>query len=758
MKKQDNRSDHRVQVRRIGSTAKRLAEKSYENRVCRSEYYPSCLADVPGASLNINADQSIREYITIMDEVGMEVQIVSGEIDRGTPRFPSKMIPPHPNVDNELLPRYLEAAHGKGIIILAYYPIIYCKPLKPLHPEWMMKFLDDGRPPIINQGWFCLNSPFRDWLPEYLIEYLDNLDLDGFYFDDTNWGSHGDHITTTGIPLAEHEPNYASCHCVYCEDLFRTETGLKIPRKVDFDSLDFRHFVNWRYEKFKDFVHHLFHRIKEKHPHAILELNCYSYPNGDWSYGHPINPLHLEDVGGYYFVETFRSLRDPGFVGKLLRATGTPFAIFRNITQTLQGFGGAPYPEHFSAAVFAFSAIANGGQPCGDPFGHPIAVQKDNMKWVFTELKKRAEYIEGDTVKYVALHYSQQNRDFRPNELAKNLRKTSSRREPGQKDAHGAHEMLNRSHLLLDFILDETLTYETLSKYPVLFLSNSACLSDRQCEVIRKFVKNGGTLIATHQTSLLDELGQERGEFALADVLGVDYTGISGSDRNHGVVYVPQDKSLSEEFGYVICFYGQDSSVAIRQDAKLEVLCTRSSLKGENPLGNFDPRKDYDSSEPTVTVNTFGEGKAFYIAGDVGTAYMNNPYPPLKRFVANLVKRTKPPVEIEAPEAIEATAAIRPSGELMVHLVNNPTPLLPWRIRDHADAAEQREHMTSFFALQEVNPIHDIKISFNAFKVNSARLPLQEHSLAITGIPSTVTLPQVKIHEVLLVEIMNGRR
>ena len=163
MKKQDNRSDHRVQVSRIGSTAKRLAEKSYETRVCRSEYYPSCLADVPGASLNINADQSIREYITIMDEVGMEVQIVSGEIDRGTPRFPSKMIPPHPNVDNELLPRYLEAAHGKGIIILAYYPIIYCKPLKPLHPEWMMKFLDDGRTEnhlvekiehLIEVGWF----------------------------------------------------------------------------------------------------------------------------------------------------------------------------------------------------------------------------------------------------------------------------------------------------------------------------------------------------------------------------------------------------------------------------------------------------------------------------------------------------------------------------------------------------------------------------------------------------------------------------
>ena len=44
-----------------------------------------------------------------------------------------------------------------------------------------------------------IGSPFRDWLPSYLIEFLDNLDLDGFYFDDTNWGSH------------EGRPFYPSC-------------------------------------------------------------------------------------------------------------------------------------------------------------------------------------------------------------------------------------------------------------------------------------------------------------------------------------------------------------------------------------------------------------------------------------------------------------------------------------------------------------------------------------------------------------------
>ena len=91
----------------------------------------------------------------------------------------------------------------------------------------------------------------------------------------------------------------------------------------------------------------------------------------------------------------------------------------------------------------------------------------------------------------------------------------------------------------------------------------------------------------------------------------------------------------------------------------------------------------------------------------------------------------------------------------MVHLVNNPTPLLPWEIRDNEDADDQRNHMTRFFALQEVNPIHDIKISFNDFKVQSARLPLQEQSLQATGNTSTIVVPKVDLHEVLLVETVD---
>ena len=729
-----NTEDKQPKVNRVGSTAQRLSEKPYEKRVCRIECYPSCVR--PDESY---VGPSVEEWVDFIDEVGVEVQVVDGEINRGTPRFRSKMIPPHANVDNDRLPRFLELAHQRGILILIYYPVIYTKPLKPLHPEWLMQFLDNGRPEIENLGWFCFNSPYQDWLPEYLIEWLDNLDIDGFYFDDTNYGSH------------EARPFSPSCCCGYCEKLFREETGLELPRKVDFDSLDFRHFVNWRYEKMKDFMHHLFRRIRAKYPDVILDMNSYIRPTADWTDGHPLNSFHLEDVGGYFFVETFRSLREPNFTAKVLRSTGTPFGLFRNVTQSLQEFGGAPYPETFSPAIAGLAAIANGGAPCGNPFDGPTILHKDTVKSVFSEFKKRVDYIKGDTVKYVALHYSQQNRDFRPSELPKNMGQAYFH-EIGQKDAYGAYEILNRSHLLFDFVLDERLNDETLSQYRLLFLSNSACLSDEQCETIRRFVYEGGTLIATHETSLLDEFGRERGKFALSDVLGVEYQGPRGGTNDHSIIYVPHDAELSREFGYVICFYGQESAASVLPGADLHVLCTRSCLEDERPLNDFDPRMDYDSSEPAITMHGFGKGRAIYICGDVGGAYMNNPYPPLKRLVANLVKRRPPPIEFEMPEAIEVTAAHRGANEVMIHLLNNPTPLLPWRI---ANREKHDEEMTTFLALREVNPIHNIRVRFNDFAVKSAWLPLQGTDLEVSGNAATVVVPVVSLHEVLLVEYGN---
>ena len=78
-------------------------------------------------------------------------------------------------------------------------------------------------------------------------------------------------------------------------------------------------------------------------------------------------------------------------------------------------------------------------------------------------------------------------------------------------------------HLPITLITDLDLRSEKLAPFKLLILPNAAALSNAQVGFIRDYVQNGGGLVATCETSLFDELGHPRANFALSDLFGVDY-------------------------------------------------------------------------------------------------------------------------------------------------------------------------------------------------------------------------------------------
>jgi len=81
-----------------------------------------------------------------------------------------------------------------------------------------------------------------------------------------------------------------------------------------------------------------------------------------------------------------------------------------------------------------------------------------------------------------------------------------------------------------------------LGKYKVLILANQDALSDEQVNSIREFVRNGGGLVATEETSLRNDWRRERTRFGLADVFGMDRPG-QAARRSFGkgrVAYLPR--------------------------------------------------------------------------------------------------------------------------------------------------------------------------------------------------------------------------
>ncbi len=69
------------------------------------------------------------------------------------------MLPPHPDVHRDRLPRFLELCHERGILVLTYYPISFNKPLKKLRPEWLIRMLDNGQTLLKTRDGFASIRP-----------------------------------------------------------------------------------------------------------------------------------------------------------------------------------------------------------------------------------------------------------------------------------------------------------------------------------------------------------------------------------------------------------------------------------------------------------------------------------------------------------------------------------------------------------------------------------------------------------------------
>src|SRR5205085_915199 len=81
---------------------------------------------------------------------------------------------------------------------------------------------------------------------------------------------------------------------------------------------------------------------------------------------------------------------------------------------------------------------------------------------------------------------------------------------------HGLYEALLSGRFAFDYVHEDRLDPEPLSKYRALLLPNVAMLSDRQCQQIRDYVHGGGSIMASFETSLYDENMKQRAEFGLS--------------------------------------------------------------------------------------------------------------------------------------------------------------------------------------------------------------------------------------------------
>jgi len=164
--------------------------------------------------------------------------------------------------------------------------------------------------------------------------------------------------------------------------------------------------------------------------------------------------------------------------------------------------------------LWALDGIANGLRPWFTKFSATLydrrwlPVVEDLYGWLY----RNERYLRNQQpLARVAIVYSQQTAQFYGRKV--------------EDHTLGYYQALIEARIPFEMVHDRLLDAAHVDPFKVLIFPNVAALSARQCDEIREFVKRGGSIVATHETSLYDEWGNRRADFGLADLFGASYDG-----------------------------------------------------------------------------------------------------------------------------------------------------------------------------------------------------------------------------------------
>lgn len=664
----------------------------FEQRVCRL-YFHSLRPDVYDGEKRVERKPGYgltpEKLSDLVAEMGTEVWSTSASFTDNGAYWPSDMIKRCDKVPADYMPRMVDRAHEHGITVLALEQLVELEnpPLPPFREEvhkWRVH-------PIEGNHWNQMNelcSPYIDWMGRFMAEYVTVGKVDGFWFD--------------GTPGAGDVGPYGT-------EAYLRDTGKPVPQELDWDSQEFKEWFVWRYDKTVEFFNQVTApAIKEK-PYTAAIMNYYARPmKRRWDAAHPMR--RLENINWYPAIESAESSLNAK-VGRAL-TTRTECWLWAQWRVPEVSHGGMPYFDPDRSIVKGLRVIAHGLAPCYGGRGNDPHLWKDGFKAMFDEFKKRRPYMVGDTVKYAAILVSQRMRDFHDWEAMWN--------------STGRMEEVHRTeHLLTDVIFEDSLTPARLAPYPVVVLANSTCLSDSQCDVLTEYVRGGGTLMATVESSLRDEWGNPRENFGLADLFGIDYV---ETREETAQILVPQTEDLKAEYEHFVSFVAPAVHFTVRADADADVLFTHSSRSLHGLSVSVEP---FDSDVPAVVRRRVGKGTVYYVGPDIGRGYTRDKLPRVAHLTGKLLRTAATPaIEFDAPKLIEVTALQPDEDTIVVHLLN----LSPWGSGSATMA-----------------PLANIGVQVNRGKVKRARLAIADRKAKVKM--NRLVVPAVGYSEVVVLEI-----
>ena len=520
----------------------------------------------------------------------------------------------------------------------------------------------------------CINGPYyEEYIPSILREIIAHEKPDGL--TDNHWAGQG---------------RESMCYCVNCKNKFHQFSGKDIPTKKDWNDPAYRQWIEWSHKRRLE-VWDLFNRTTREAggPDCIWSgMLSGNFVQAASTFRDMKELCERADIIMLdHQARSNSGFQENGDTGKRVHGLG---GWDKLAPESMATYGprkaARPIPE---VRMWMAEAAAGGIQPW---WHHVGGYQEDRRQFHVVEpffrwYAERQEYlIHRQPIATVGVVYSQRNFEWYGRDDGNEL---------ALAPYNGMIQALIRARIPYLAVHADHIDRDA-DKFPLLVMPNLAAMTASQVEAVRRFVGKGGSLIATGETSLYDEYGDPKSDFALADIFAANYTG-----KRYG----PQNlAALQQSYLRLTPDVGQDIYGPKHGDEPAKSAARHPALRGfeETNLLTFGgvlpevkpaagatvlltlvpefpafppenvwmrtPRTDI----PGLIVHEQSGAQIAYLPADIDRRYENGNIPDHGDLLANLVRwaaKDSLPIEVHGPGLIDCHL-YRQQNRLVLHLLN----------------------------------------------------------------------------------------
>jgi hypothetical protein len=623
--------------------------------------------------------------------------------------FPTKSgYPVHPELTGDPMRETVDACRQAGLKVIAYVPLNHpfmdAASKDPRYQEWSKKFAD-GTPMTTEHYGFakyfegCLNSPVRDVIRALVREVLTQYPVDVMYFDGPYQGM-----------MNAKEP----CQCKHCQTAWQKRFGKPLPTKQD----DVE-YVEWMAnEVVIAFLREIREMIRATRNVPVLFNDTSMLSKREW------RNRAIPVVDGFMF-EAAETPEDKLFNLQLGHSTGkTIWTYISTHTQyNREHMKSDRTRGWFSYPVESQELLLDGATA--------IAGSAGIVYWGLSRFFYMPEGpLAYDSGKYVkeCFDFSARHRDLLAAAVARPIAGIMVGDQTidwfagkhfvskGYENYyHGAWQVMKDLGYDAEPFLDYMATPGLLSRYKLVWLANTACLSDAQCAMLREYVNAGGTLVATHLSSVADQHGKMRANYGLADLFGAKFASVEPVEIPDLYLKLPSGELIPQD------------PQCMRFTSSAEVLAETVDRGHRANLGPAIVRK----------------GRVIYIGSGLEAVYSETRMKRLREFLATL---------IDPVLAQHRTYEMAYRSGVTPHLTATPGTILLHLLADTGNKTKKLRIREEFLPVDNVN----VKIRVpDGRTVKSASLLRSGAGLPARAAAGwlEVTVPRVLIHEAVKVDL-----